>query len=120
MNYEYQYETEVIDDIYTVEQLIIPEDKNVVLDINGHTIKEFANESYVLNKGTFKIKDSTTVIGENNVIVPVGLLHGYSPSILKNTENMNVENIELTTLIKGNIFLFLNPLFLTCNLTLLS
>ena len=95
----------VIDDIYTVEQLIIPEDKNVVLDINGHTIKEFANESYVLNKGTFKIKDSTTVIGENNVIVPVGLLHGYSPSILKNTENMNVENIELTTLIKGNIFL---------------
>ena len=95
----------VINDIYTVEQLIIPENKNVVLDINGHTIKEFTNESYILNKGTFKIKDSTTVIGENNVIVPVGLLHGYSPSILKNTENMNVENIELTTLIKDNIFL---------------
>ena len=59
----------LLKDISQTETIKIPNDKNLILDLNGHTVT--VNGTAILNNGTLEIKNGT-VVSKTNVAICVG------------------------------------------------
>ena len=76
---------ELLKDVRTIHQNIITDTKNGILDLNGKKITKYSLSPIFENNGIFKIKDSTTVVGENNVVIDgAGSLNNIFGKILEN------------------------------------
>ena len=71
----------------TLETTTIPEDKNIVLDLNGYTLEQ-NNENFLVNNGTLKITDSSE---EKN-----GKLAAYIDKLIENNNTLILENINIS------------------------
>ena len=71
----------------TLETTIIPEDKNIVLDLNGYTLEQ-NNENFLVNNGTLKITDSSE---EKS-----GKLATYIDKLIENNNILTLENINIS------------------------
>ena len=71
----------------TLETTTIPEDKNIVLDLNGYTLEQ-NNENFLVNNGTLKITDSSE---EKN-----GKLAAYIDKLIENNNILTLENISIS------------------------
>ena len=72
----------------TLETIIIPEDKNIIIDLNGYTIEQ-NNENFLVNNGTLKITDSS----ENNTS---SILMNKN-KFIENNKDLTIENIKIST-----------------------
>ena len=72
----------------TLETIIIPEDKNIIIDLNGYTIEQ-NNENLLVNNGTLKITDSS----ENNTS---SILMNKN-KFIENNKDLTIENIKIST-----------------------
>ena len=52
--------------ITLINNIVIPEGKNVTLDLNGYVLKGKGNGSVITNNGILVIEDTRTVNGETN------------------------------------------------------
>ena len=71
----------------TLETTTIPEDKNIVLDLNGYTLEQ-NNENFLVNNGTLKITDSSE---EKS-----GKLAAYIDKLIENNNILTLENINIS------------------------
>ena len=62
-------ETEIVllKDVYTGENNVIPENKNVVINQKNHMIKSYNTETCFTNNGTFTLMDYTDTITVYNI-----------------------------------------------------
>ena len=72
----------------TLETITIPEDKNIIIDLNGYTIEQ-NNENFLVNNGTLKITDSS----ENNTS---SILMNKN-KFIENNKDLTIENIKIST-----------------------
>ena len=71
----------------TLETTTIPENKNIVLDLNGYTLEQ-NNENFLVNNGTLKITDSSE---EKS-----GKLAAYIDKLIENNNILTLENISIS------------------------
>ncbi len=82
---ETQKTIKLLKDIYTVRQ--ITNDKNIILDLNGHNIHSYLRGTYFVNNGVIEfINDKST----ENIIES-------SQITLKNNEEIKIENVNITS-----------------------
>ena len=72
----------------TLETITIPEDKNIIIDLNGYTIEQ-NNENFLVNNGTLKITDSS----ENNT----SSILIKKNKFIENNKHLTIENIKNST-----------------------
>ena len=90
----------------TLETIIIPEDKNIIIDLNGYTIEQ-NNENLLVNNGTLKITDSS----ENNTSSILMNVNGFienNKDLTMENIKINTENISLTNVITNNSNMIMN------------
>ena len=98
----------------TLETITIPEDKNIIIDLNGYTIEQ-NNENFLVNNGTLKITDSS----ENNTS---SILMNKNKFIENNKDltieniKINTENISLTNIIINNSNMIMKKSSISSNL----
>ena len=89
---------ELLKDVRTIHQNIITDTKNGILDLNGKKITKYSLSPIFENNGIFKIKDSTTVVGENNVVIDgAGSLNNIFGKILENNGTLDFDSGTIIT-----------------------
>lgn len=73
-----------------VESLVIPENKNITLNLNGFNVVA-GNNNTIINNGTFKIIDSTSHEDESGKIIEGKFISGGN-TILENNGTATIEN----------------------------
>ena len=82
---------DLIKDIETINNVVVPENKNVILNLNGHTVKSYKKSGYITNEGILKIIDSDEE--------KQGSLIGSGITLIENNNNLTVEETKLSTLL---------------------
>ena len=81
----------LIKDIETINNVIVSENKNVILNLNGHAVKSYKKSGYIINNGTLKIIDSSEE--------KQGNLIGTGVTLIENNNSLNIEEAKLSTLL---------------------
>ena len=84
---------DLIKDIETINNVMVPENKNIKLNLNGHTIKAYKKSGYIINNGTLKIVDSSEE--------KQGNLIGSGITIIENNNSLTIEETKLSTLLEA-------------------
>lgn len=101
-----QTNIEIIDNIYTINPIDINSDRNIIVDLNGHSIKTYSNNYFISNSGVFEFKDSQSVYGESNVLITLGKIFGNSQKLFVNNSDLKLSYIQIQTCIYDNIGLY--------------
>ena len=96
----------VIADIYTGDQVVIPEGKHVKLNYNGHFVRSYSSPTYITNNGTLQIMDDSGSVKESD---------SYSSEYIKNNSILEYNNIKLNSIYIDNILLNLGGTSNTIN-----
>lgn len=87
---------QLMDTVYSVDNIVIPTGKTLNLDFNGHNTEIYANK-FIKNNGVLKLYDSTYVESDESKVLGASLLNGYV-----SIENINEMSIKGFTIEKNN------------------
>ena len=92
-------EIDLLVDINQQNMIIIPQDKQITIDYNGHTVTSYNNNYLFKNLGNLVITDSTNTLGEN---ISYGDKYIYNEGTLK-VSKININDISYNAnLIENN------------------
>ena len=82
----------LISNIETINNVIVPENKNIILNLNGYTVKSYKKSEYIINNGTLKLIDTDKTKNGN--------LIGSGITLIENNNNLTIEETKLSTILK--------------------
>lgn len=83
----------LINSARTLKPFVIPENKNITMDLNGYSLVDYNKEVFT-NNGTFNLKDSTTVKADDSVVLGASKLYSMGgQSIIKNNGISNINDL---------------------------
>lgn len=93
---------DILDDIYLSRTNIISESKNIILNLNGHTITNLCSNSGIENNGSLEIKNINESTSEDsNLVQDEGVLLSHSAPVITNNSNLNIGNVSIEIITLG-------------------
>lgn len=93
---------DLLEDIYLSRANVISESKNIILNLNGHTITNLSSYSGIENNGSLEIKNINESASEDSSLMQdEGILLSHSAPVITNNSNLNIGNISIEIITLG-------------------